>query len=272
MKIKKDLHVHTTYCDGKSTPEEIVLAAINLGLDALGFSGHSYTFFDETWCMSREGTNQYIDEIHSLKEKYSQDIEILCGTEQDFYSDASVEAYDYFIGSVHYIRIPKENRPLIEGCLEYADFIYIPIDESADIQKNAADAYFGGDIYALAAKYFETVSGWADKNIRPAFIGHFDLITKFIEKTPLFDTGNPRYVSAWKAAADKLFAAGFVFEINTGAISRGYRTAPYPSFEIQDYIAQNGGRFIMSSDSHHKNTLMYKFDEFERSSYSNGNL
>ena len=30
-------HTHTTYCDGKSTPEEIVLEAIRLGMDTIGF-------------------------------------------------------------------------------------------------------------------------------------------------------------------------------------------------------------------------------------------
>ena len=34
-------HTHTTFCDGKSTPEEIVLEAIRLGMDTIGFSGHA---------------------------------------------------------------------------------------------------------------------------------------------------------------------------------------------------------------------------------------
>ena len=37
-------HTHTTYCDGKSTPEEIVLEAIRFGMDTIGFSGHSPAF------------------------------------------------------------------------------------------------------------------------------------------------------------------------------------------------------------------------------------
>ena len=31
-------------------------------------------------------------------------------------------------------------------------------------------------------------------------IGHFDLITKFIEQDPCFDVRHPRYVKAWQAA------------------------------------------------------------------------
>ena len=44
--MKSNLHTHTTYCDGKSTPEQIVLSAIKHGFDSIGFSGHGYTDFD----------------------------------------------------------------------------------------------------------------------------------------------------------------------------------------------------------------------------------
>jgi predicted metal-dependent phosphoesterase TrpH len=49
--IFTDLHVHTTFSDGKNTPEEVVLSAIDMGFDAIGFSGHGYTDFDLTYCM-----------------------------------------------------------------------------------------------------------------------------------------------------------------------------------------------------------------------------
>ena len=50
--VKRDFHMHTTFCDGKSSAEEMVLAAIAKGLDVMGFSGHAYTSLDTTWCMS----------------------------------------------------------------------------------------------------------------------------------------------------------------------------------------------------------------------------
>ena len=52
--IKIDLHIHSTYCDGKSTLRESVDSAIEKGFATIGFSGHSYTFFDESYCMSLE--------------------------------------------------------------------------------------------------------------------------------------------------------------------------------------------------------------------------
>lgn len=33
-------HIHSTFCDGKNTPVEVVEAAIQKGFDAIGFSGH----------------------------------------------------------------------------------------------------------------------------------------------------------------------------------------------------------------------------------------
>ena len=53
------------------------------------------------------------------------------------------------------------------------------------------------------------------------------------------------------------------FEINTGAISRGYQKDPYPSDEIIAYLHQRGARFVLSSDSHQKETLMYDFERQE---------
>ena len=44
--IRSTLHNHTTFCDGRSSPEEMVLAAVAAGLMDLGFSAHSPAPFD----------------------------------------------------------------------------------------------------------------------------------------------------------------------------------------------------------------------------------
>ena len=94
-------------------------------------------------------------------------------------------------------------------------------------------------------------------------IGHFDLITKFIEQDPHFDVNHPRYVKAWQDAADILLKTGKPFEVNTGAISRGYRTDPYPSAEIRRYIRDHGGMLILSSDAHQKENIGFQFAHYE---------
>ena len=70
-------------------------------------------------------------------------------------------------------------------------------------------------------------------------------------------------MKAWQQAADELLKTGKPFEVNTGAISRGYRTTPYPAKEIRDYIREHGGKLIMSSDAHAKENIAFRFDEWE---------
>ena len=70
-------HTHSTYCDGKSSLEETVLAAIERGFSALGFSGHGYTEFDVRTSMT--DTRGYISEVKRLKEAYKNKIQIYEG-------------------------------------------------------------------------------------------------------------------------------------------------------------------------------------------------
>ena len=66
----QNLHTHTVYCDGKNTPEEMVTAAIELGFDTIGFSGHAPTKFNIDWDMDEEALKAYKNEIKILKDKY----------------------------------------------------------------------------------------------------------------------------------------------------------------------------------------------------------
>ena len=241
----RDLHMHSVYSDGKNTAEEMILSAIDLGLDCVGLSEHSHTEGDECG-MTYEGTAAYRVEMAELKKKYAGRIEVLCGLERDYYSDDTLD-YDYVIGSIHWLKMPDGHK--------------LPVDWTAEKQREGVDYYFGGDWYAFAEAYYEMESRVADVT-KCDIIGHFDLLTKFAEQDPYYDLRHPRYVKAWQAAADRLLETGKPFEINTGAISRGYRTEPYPAKEIRDYIRRHGGRLILSSDSHQKETIAYRFRDW----------
>ena len=243
-----DLHTHTSFCDGAASPEEMAEAALARGLDCLGFSGHCYTWFDERYCMSLSGTEEYRRRINALKEKYAPRLRILCGVEQDLWSRASTAGYDYVIGSVHYLKLGDEYRP---------------VDEDPETSIETVARYFGGDWYAMAEMYFDTVARVA-QGTGCDIIGHFDLVSKFNEKCPAFDETHPRYVSAWQRALDALLPAGKPFEINTGAMSRGWRTRAYPRREMIEYILAHGGRLVLNSDSHRTDTLCYAFEAYER--------
>lgn len=242
----RDLHVHTDFCDGTASPQAFVDAAIKKGMEEIGFSGHSYTFFDESYCIKKDRIAEYKAEIAQLKEEYAGKIKILCGIEQDYYSDAPTDGFDYVIGSVHYIK---------------AGDCYFPIDEDAKTLKRLCTLHYGGDFYALCEDYFALVADVAKKT-NADIIGHFDLITKFNEGFCLFDENHPRYITASRAAADKLLSTKIPFEINTGAVFRGYRSEAYPSRKILEYIAKNNGKSILSGDAHSTDALCFEFGKY----------
>ena len=244
--ILKDFHTHTSYSDGKNTPEEMLLSAIEKGLTDYGFSEHGYTSFDLRYCLTLEKTKLYKAEILRLKEKHKDKINVHLGIELDVFSDHPTEGYEYVIGSVHYVRKNGEYRP---------------IDEKPHELESICREWYGGDYYAFAEDYFKTCTLLAKKKIN--IIGHFDLITKFNEGNRLFDTAHPRYLVAAKSAIDKLLPLGVPFEINTGAISRGYRTSPYPAPQLIDYIKNKGGSLILNSDTHDKDNICFQFDKWE---------
>ncbi len=245
--IRGNLHTHTVYCDGADTPEEIVLYAISKGCSSVGFSGHSYTDIpdENPFCMTKENTVLYKNEILRLKEKYKSQIEILLGVEQDYFSDESTEDYEYVIGSVHYV--------LKNG-------VYISVDDSKEAQINAVNTYYNGDFYAFAEDYYALVGKIFEKT-KCDIIGHFDLITKFNDNSCLFDTSNPRYVKAADEALKKLLDKNVKFEVNYGAVARGYRSIPYPEERILAKIKDAEKEIIYTSDCHKKEQLLFGIDE-----------
>ncbi len=247
MSKRFDLHTHTVYCDGRNTPDEMARAAIAQGLSCLGFSGHGYAPYDRDCCMTREGAAEYRAAVAAAREKYAGEVRIFCGVEQDYWSDEDTAPYEYVIGSVHYVK---------------RDGLMLCVDNTPEIARAAVDEHFGGDWYALAEAYFETVADVVRKT-RCDIIGHFDLVSKFNEKERFFDERHPRYVAAWQGALDALLPCGVPFEINTGAMSRAWRTQAYPNWEMIDCICARGGRFVLSSDSHSDQTLCFGFETYE---------
>ena len=241
-------HTHTVYCDGKNTAEEMGQKAIELGLSEIGFSGHSYTEFDLEPCMTREGTESYKREINALIEKYKDKIKILLGIEYDYQSAEPLDDYDYILGSVHYILKNGE---------------YLCVDYSRDLQIDTVNRLYNGDFYGYIEDYYSLVSDLYNKT-KCDIIGHFDLITKFNSDGSLFDVKHPRYIAAWKSAADAVLKAPAAVEINTGGIARGYLKNPYPAEEIIDYFKQNGKKLIFSSDCHNKEFLLFGYEDVKK--------
>ena len=245
---KMNFHTHTTYCDGKESAESMIQAALAKGFTRLGFSGHSYTAYDESYCMSKAGVESYIKEVRELAKKYEGQIEIFCGIEQDDGSTESVMPFDYVIGSVH--------------CVEKGG-IYYCVDESPEVLEKAIREGFGGDVYALIKRFFEQEAEVVART-HATFIGHFDLVTKFNEGNRFFDPLDKRYRNAALLAMDALLETGCPFEINTGAMYRGLRKEPYPSIQMLKELYARKGEILLSSDSHDGESLGFAFGEVAR--------
>ena len=243
--ILRDFHMHTTYCDGGSAAEEMVLSAIEKGMTHIGICTHSHTAFDGRYCIKKSDIPVFQEEIAMLKEKYKDKIVLLCGVEQDYFGTEPTDGFDYVLGSVHYVK---------------KDGVYLDVDGDAEDQARSIADYYGGDAYGFAEDYFALV-GDVLAVTNADIIGHFDLVSKFNEQENVFDPTHPRYIAAWKKAIDKLLPYNRPFEINTGAISRGYRSVPYPSKAQLEYIYKNGGKIILCSDAHITDAIGYGYAE-----------
>ena len=143
MNTLQNLHQHTVFCDGKDTPEEVVKAAIAKNFGAIGFSGHVYMHYEKDYSMSYAAQEQYKQEVARLKEAYRDHIEVYCGLEYDFCSDASQEGFDYLIGSIHGLKIEGQD---------------IEVDHTAQRVRSVIDTYFGGDGLAYARAYYRDLA------------------------------------------------------------------------------------------------------------------
>lgn len=236
-------HTHTTFCDGKNTPMEMAVSAAGRGLTALGFSGHSYFPLDPQGTMAPD-PQDYRRAVEAVRAQFAGKMDVFCGVEQDLYSPGDGSDFAYAIGSVHFLK--KGDA-------------YCPIDLSAAQLRQGVKDLYNGDPYAMAEAYFAAVSSLPERTAAQ-IVGHFDLITKFLDRDPLFDPEHPRYLEAAFRAADRLIAAGLIFEINTGAISRGYRKTPYPHKALLSYIHHQGGRVTLGTDSHRADTVDFGLD------------
>lgn len=237
--IGSNAHTHTNFCDGLASAEDVVLAAIGKGFHTLGFSGHSFTAYDTSYCMT--DVCAYVAEIRRLREKYSAQIAVFCGLELDAYGQRLFTP-DYVIGSVH--------------CIHYKQAYYC-VDESEALLRRAIAA-FDGDTLAFAAEYYHQVVQMARKE-RPDIIGHFDLPMKFNCGNRCFDSESAQYLHIAEQAMREILPYCTLFEVNTGAMARGYTKQPYPSPQLLEILFRLGGEVMITSDCHEPQNLDYGF-------------
>ncbi len=124
--LKTSYHNHSTWSDGKSSPEEMFLAAKASGLAEFGLSDHLALPPDdkygvESWSVKLEQVNKYVDECLLWKKRLDdENFTIRLGIEIDFFEEShdkvighlSLFPFDYLIGAIHFLdRFPIDHYP-----------------------------------------------------------------------------------------------------------------------------------------------------------------
>ena len=238
---RSNVHTHTNFSDGKNSVDEMIQAAIQRGFTSLGFSDHG-TLSVDTAAMQNESA--YREAIRAAKEKYAGRIEIALGYEHDFAAEnTDLSHYEYIIESVHFLR-------------KYDT--YKPIDAKPEWLQLWLQDLYDEDWREMCRDYYSDVCRSIETH-RPDIVGHIGLITKFNEVAPMIDESDAAYRESAMAPIETAAKYGTIVEINTGAMSRGYRTTPYPSPEQLKYLNELGGRITITSDCHRAEWIDYAF-------------
>jgi len=243
----QNLHTHTTFVDGKKTPEELIIAVLEKGGSSIGFSEHAHVPFDPGCSMTLETTHEYLREVRAMKEKYKGTIDIFLGLEQDLHTPWLPEGLDFIIATTHYVR---------------GDGEFHTVDYSKENQKELSEKYYGGDFYAMAEEWFKLAAETIEK-IDADIVGHFDLISKYNIDGCVFEERHPRYVKAALDSMDAILERCKLFEVNTGAMFRVGKTEPYPSAFLLKELSKRGAEVVLTSDSHCADSLFFKFSEMQ---------
>lgn len=250
MTYLSSLHTHNTFCDGKNTPREMIEKAVQLGFASIGISSHAHTGYPFDVCgIRKEEEESYYSTILPLKEEYKDRIDVFLGLELEsrVYGGKRPrldDRLDYTIGSVHLYR--KNGK-------------FYSVDNTIEEWKTALST-FDNDILSLIENYLIELTSFAEDTPFD-IVGHYDLYTKFNEKEHLIDEEDPAYRALTLKYLDRIIKTGKIIEINTGAMSRKWRTTPYPAFFLLKYMKEKGARVTINSDSHSVETLSYGYDK-----------
>lgn len=266
---KITLHTHSKFCDGKNTPEEMLLAAIEKGFSVFGFSGHStyplstdfYSSSDSIWHIPQDQFENYVNTVRELAKKYSDKIKVLLGFEADFLNSPKFgitrpdfTAYsalnpDYLIGSVHFVATDK-------GFYSVDHKTNVVLQKLQELYATKDGTF---DSHAVVHDYFEAERQML-KTCNFNILGHPDLIRLRNQDLHYFDENESWYKDELKETVKAIVSADVSVEINTGAIGRNLMTDSYPSDYFLSLLHDAGVPICINSDSHAITTLDAAYD------------
>ncbi|MGI6231098.1 MAG: PHP domain-containing protein [Tractidigestivibacter sp.] len=234
--LKGLYHNHTCLCDGHDAPREMAQAAYDAGLGHFGFSGHMDHDIHMDW-------DEYVAQVKGVADEWRGRMDVLLGVELDtLYGPgrACCPGAQYVIGSTHFVSANDGRGP--------------SVDNEPELFEQLCRDCYGGDWMALTRDYYQ-VEATVVERTGCDFIGHFDLVAKFngAGASPLgkyFDESSREYLEPALETMELLVEQGKPFEVNSGAIARGYREVCYPRPELLRALRRMGGQIILSTDAH----------------------
>ncbi|HBG36102.1 MAG TPA: histidinol phosphate phosphatase [Treponema sp.] len=262
--IKTNYHTHSTWCDGRYSTKEMILAAIEKDFTHLGFSSHAMYPFSTKYHLNPKTIQDYTNEIQSLKEDFKDKIEIFHGFEAEFIPPLSKPSYalykdfspDYLIGSVHYLFDPDARA--IKNKAGIPDFFF-PVDNTAEELVSGIQRVFNGNTKKAIQTYFylqREMMKQGDFDI----IGHIDVIKKRNQEIAFYDENARWYKNELLATAKEAKRQNKIVEINTSALARSLHKEVYPSTVFIDYLVSLGVPLMLNSDSHSPRFLDSEFE------------
>ncbi len=235
MIYKTDYHMHSTFSDGRSLPEDYISPAITAGLSEIGFSEHLTLFKEqEDWNMNPVNISPYIHHLENMRDTIKE-IKVRIGLEVDYFEGKEKEIFDYLhplpldyvIGSVHYLG-----------------------EKTVDL---GPEFYEGKSIDRLFESYIESVITAVSSRLFD-IIGHCDLIRIYGYKP----TGNLEPLYRKMARAMKKFDTAF--EVNTNGRNRPLADF-YPDRRFLHVFREENVPVCVNSDAHMPSRVAQYFDE-----------
>jgi histidinol-phosphatase (PHP family) len=254
MPYKFNFHSHNHFCDGSTSPEEMVRAAIRLGMPSLGISSHGPVPYPNSWCMDETDLKKYLQEISRLKEKYAGRIEIHCGLEADYVERKSNfndfrngSGIDYIIGSVHYLYENPDDKPFsVDGTRK-------------EFLQGFRDVY-RKDAERMTRRFFSLNRQMIEEQ-KPDLVGHIDKIRINLSHVHPAPESEKWYQEELHQTIGCLVANDQIIEVNTRGIYKKYTTEPYPSYGFLRELKNRNGRISLNSDAHHPDELLGHYTE-----------
>ena len=246
-------HTHNFYCDGNNSIEEMVYNAVLLSIKHIGVSSHAPLKIFNKWSISYEQLEKYSEEIDSIKEKYSDKIEVLKSLEIDFIPNITYSFnhfikllnLQYTIGSIHLVLNKSNNRLWF-------------IDGDKKECQNNFKSIFSGNIKEAITSYYSQIREMV-RTQKPDIIGHLD---KVVMNTAdeFFSETEDWYQEEIEKTLAVIKENNSIIEINTRGLYKNKWHTSFPSPNILKMSNKLDIPIVISSDAHSIAELVGAYD------------